>query len=438
MKKVLFIAYLYPPIFNSGTRRSLEFANHLPDTGWEPIVLTVADPAPKHCDPTLLDEIRPGTRIERVPLWSDWAADKLAATFALLFDRRRMAERLAWRLRRLWQVPDECALWWPLAVRRAEEIYRKEGFDVIYATGWPWTSFLIAAAVSRRTGRPYVLDYRDFWKPAGVEWDRPTWLQRWLNPWLEKHAIGKAAAVVSVTPSFLRELSASTGRTSDLVCITNGFDPDDFPLEPPSDTNIQGLVKVVYTGVWRPGYGPEDLYLAVKHLLDKATQGLERLRIVVAGFAPGRAKEYGIAQFVEELGPVPHAQAINLMAQASVLYLPVSKGLYEQTSLPGKLFEYLGSGRPILASASPDSEVAVTLDGVGGARCVAPGDIQALASVLEALCGRQGSALFSPRIPDEVARYTRSSLTRKLASVLDSAVHRRGLVATSAISGEAH
>jgi len=88
-----------------------------------------------------------------------------------------------------------------------------------------------------------------------------------------------------------------------------------------------------------------------------------------------------------------------------------------------------------LASALPDSEVAVTLDGVGGARCVAPGDIQALASVLETLCaGRGGPGLFSPRIPDEVARYTRSSLTRKLASVLDSAVHRRNLEATPTIA----
>ncbi len=421
MKKVLFIAYLYPPIFNSGTRRSLEFANHLPDRGWSPIVLTVENPEPKHCDATLLDEIRPGTRIERVPLGSDWAADKLAGAFSFFFDRKRLTERLGWRLKRLWQVPDECALWWPLAVRRAEEIYRQEGFDVIYATGWPWTSFLIAAEVSRRTGRPYVLDYRDFWKPAGAQWDKPTWLQRWLNPWLEKKAISQAAAVISVTPSFVRELSSSTGHTSHWVCITNGFDPDDFVQAGDRESSQQDLVQVVYTGVWRPGYGPEDLYVAAKHLQDKASPGLERLRIIVAGFPPGRAKNYGIETLVKELGTVPHAQAISLMAQASVLYLPVSKGLYEKTSLPGKLFEYLGSGCSILASALPDSEVALTLESVGGARCVVPGDTHALAHLLALLCAGKSATIFSPRIPQAVSRYTRSSLTQQLAAVLDTA-----------------
>jgi glycosyltransferase involved in cell wall biosynthesis len=425
MKKVLFIAYLYPPIFNSGTRRSLEFVNHLPDNGWTPIVLTVANPAPKHCDPALLEEVRPGTRIERVPFWSDWAAEKLAAGLGPFFEPQRMAERLAWRLKSYWAVPDACALWSPLAVKRGIEIHRNEGFDAIYATGWPWTSFLIAERISRQTGCPYVIDYRDLWKPAGVEWDKPTRLQQLLNPRLERQVLRNATAVITVTKGFGDILIADAGESIKPICITNGFDPDDFPALALQHTPEQAIKTVVYTGVWRPGYGPDDLYLAVKHLLETDPQVLQRVRFVLAGFPPGPAKEHGIDAYVEELGRVPHSSAIDLMCKASALYLPVSKGLYEHASLPGKLFEYMGSGRPVLASALPGSEVETTLVEVGGACCVVPGDIQGLAKMIRSLARAGGPSIFSPRRPDSVAQYTRSSLTRRLATVLDGVSDRR-------------
>jgi len=423
MKKVLFIAYLYPPIANSGTRRSLEFVNYLPDYGWKPIVLTVANPAPEDCEPSLLDEVRSGTRIERVPLWSDVAAEKVAKVFGAFVDCTRVAGGLKWRIQRLLQVPDGCAAWWPTAIRRAEEIYRREGFDAIYASGWPWTSFLIAAEVSRRTGRPYVIDYRDLWKPSGdVEWDKRTLLQRWLRPRLEKNVLRMASAVVSTTPSFVQMLEKSVVKGK-VVCITNGFDPDDFANTPTLDPSDRDhFVRIVYTGVWRPGYGPEDLYLAVRQLRNINSECLRRLKVTVAGFPPGRAREYGIEDIVEELGPVPHDHAVDLMMSSSALYLPVSKGLYEKASLPGKLFEYIGSSRPILASVSPDSEVAAVLASVGGALSIEPGDVQKLADSLESMCNGDGIDLFSARLPHAVAQYTRSGLSKKLAALLDSIV----------------
>ncbi len=425
MKKVLFIAYLYPPIFNSGTRRSLEFVNHLPDNGWTPIVLTVANPAPQHCDTALLEEVRPGTRIERVPFWSDWAAEKLAAGVGLFFERKQMAERLAWRLKSYWAVPDACALWAPLAVKRGVEIHRNEGYDAIYATGWPWTSFLIAERISRQTGCPYVLDYRDLWKPAGVEWDKPTRLQKLLNPRLERHVARNATAIITVTKGFGDILTADTGGLVKPICITNGFDPGDFSVLQLNDAPEQAIKTVVYTGVWRPGYGPDDLYLAVKHLLATDPHVLKRVRFILAGFPPGPAKEHGIEAYVEELGRVPHASAIDLMCKASALYLPVSKGLYEHASLPGKLFEYLGSGRPILASAVPSSEVEATLTEVGGACCVVPGDIQGLAEMIRSLAQADGPSIFSLRRPESVAQFTRRCLTQRLATVLDDVSGQR-------------
>ncbi len=419
MKKVLFIAYLYPPIANSGTRRSLEFVNHLPDNGWEPIVLTVANPAPKVCDPSLLNEVRPGTRVERVPQWSDIAAEKIATAFGWFGDRHRLVDGLKWRIERFFQIPDDCAAWRSTAIERAVTLYEQEGFDVIYATGWPWTSFLIAEKVSRRTGCPFVVDYRDLWEPSDAEWDKHTTLQKWLQPHFEKRILRHAAAVLTTTPSFAKMLEEG-GAKGKALCITNGFNPDDFlDGTVPEEANRDGLVKIAYTGVWRPGYGPDNLYDAIRYLKNAGSSCISKLRVTVAGFPPGRAREYGIDDVVEELGQVPHEMAVGLMMNASALYLPVSKGIYEKASLPGKLFDYLGSGRPIIASSLPDSEVTAVLSSVGGNCVVAPGDIRGLAEAIEKLSVADGLAAFSERIPEASARYERSSLTKNLAALLD-------------------
>jgi glycosyltransferase involved in cell wall biosynthesis len=419
MKKVLVIAYLYPPIFNSGTRRSLEFVNHLPDHGWTPVVLTVDNPDPGHCDTALLTEVRAGTRIERVAMWSEHFGQMLGRKLAGMINANRVADAINWRVQRLWNIPDGCACWAPMAVERARQLHEADPFDAIYASGWPWTSFLIAEKVSRLTGVPYVVDYRDLWKPGDVAWDNSTWLQRRINPFLERKVLRRAAAVIATTSTFLTLLPQDVLPTKRFA-ITNGFGESDFPPDDLARSMPGDAIRIVYTGVWRPGYGPDDLYLAVKELKRRGVPGLLRLKLVVAGFPPGRAAEHGIAELVEERGRVTHGEALDMMANASVLYLPVSKGLYEYASIPGKLFEYLASGRPVLASAQRGSEVVATLDQVGGALRVEPGDVSALADVLERLCGGGVGDLFSPRRPKELARYKRSNLTQQLSGALNA------------------
>lgn len=418
MKKVLVIAYLYPPIFNSGTRRSLEFVNHLPDNGWEPTVLTVADPPASECDPSLLDEVRPGTRIVRVPFWDAPIARGLGKAFGFLFGAERIAAALHWRIRRYWSVPDDCASWIPTAVAAIQKLHAETPFDVIYASGSPWSSFLVAQRASKLTGVPFVVDYRDLWMPSDVAWDQHTPQQRKHNPKLERRVLSAAHGVIATTATFLTMLPQDL-LGPNRFAITNGFDPADFP---PATVPQDDKVRIVYTGVWRPGYGPDDLFAAVRLLKERGSPSLGRLQLAVAGFGPGRAAEYGIAELVEEHGRVTHAEALALMMGASAVYLPVSHGFYEHASIPGKLFEYLGSGRPVLASAQAVSEVARVLEGVGGARRVDPGDIEALAQAIEQMCeGQQGGA-FSPRVPAELAKYTRASLTAKLAGALDTVI----------------
>lgn len=420
MRRVLFIAYLFPPVANSGTRRSLAFVNHLPDCGWQPLVLGWEPEPGSRLEPEMLAELRAGTLVERVPLrsrlraqrWAGWLPGGL---------RERVVEGLAWRLRDRDTVPDQAAGWLAPAVERALALHAREGFDAIYASGWPWTAFLIAREVSRRTGKPYVLDYRDQWTPSGdMAWEHASPRQLRENPALERLAARDAAAVVTVTQALVRSVGRDCGR-DDLHLITNGFEPADFAGEaaPPGD----GLLRIAYTGVWRPGYGLQDLYAAIALLKTQGHPELARLRVQAAGFAPGPAAEAGVTEWVSELGPVPHGRAVELMKQADLLYLPVPSGYYATASLPGKLFEYLACGRPILAVVPEASEVAQVLAGTGGGLRIEPGDVAGLAGAL--LGALRGDARVDP--PQGIARYSRAATAKRLASVLDAAADGRRL-----------
>ena len=418
MHKVLFIAYLFPPIANSGTRRSLSFANHLPDHGWQPTVLTVQDPPERSCDPALLAEVRAGTVVERAP--------RFGAVVARFLDRCGMpssiGDALSWRIDNLLQQPDEILSWYPAAVRKGVQLHEKHGFDVIYASGWPWTAFLVARGISRKTGCPYVLDFRDTWTPRGTEkWERPGRVRRVVGPMLERFAAKKAAALVTVTQSLVEAVGESAGRHA-VHCITNGFEPADFGAPAPSTVADQDqFVRIAYTGIWRDDYGLHDLYRAVALLQSRGQVGLQRLKIIAAGFKPGPAVAMGVGDFVEEKGYVPHEQATAMMSAADLLYLSVPLGYYANACLPGKLFEYMGSGSPILAVVPPESEVARVLNEVGGAVAVRPNDIDAIAAVLVGLLEGRMASVVSAKAPSRLQRYTRAATTAQLAAVFDAA-----------------
>ncbi|RTL46515.1 MAG: glycosyltransferase [Burkholderiales bacterium] len=420
MRRVLFIAYLFPPIPNSGTRRSLAFANQLPDLGWEPIVLSWdADPHVR-LDPELLAEVRQGTRVERVPLQSRHRAERWLGWLPRRW-RQRGVDALAWRLRERATVPDLAAGWLPLAVERAVRLHEELGFDVIYASGWPWTAFLIAREVSRRTGKPYVIDYRDQWTPSGdMAWEHASPLQLRENPALERAAARDAAAIITVTRTLVSSIGRDCGR-DDLHLITNGFEPADFAADVPRLDD--GLLRLSYTGVWRPGYGLGDLYAAIQLLNEQSCPELSRLRVVAAGFEPGAAAQAGVGRWVEELGPVPHGRAVEIMKQSDLLFLPVPLGYYAKASLPGKLFEYLACARPILAAVPQDSEVDQVLREVGGGLRVEPGDVPALAQALRTWL--QGGLQVPPA--QGIERYSRGATARRLATVLAAAAERRPL-----------
>lgn len=419
--RVLFIAYLFPPIANSGTQRPLKFAKYLPSFGWKPVVLTAANTGEHQRDPGLLAELPPDVAVVRVPMLNEQIGSLAAGLGFGTAAGKRIGSGLSWRLRKHFQCPDLYALWRPTARRAALRIFEQSGFDAIYATGFPWTSLLVGHDVARMTGRPLVADFRDPWASEDVF--RNGHLPYDVEIALERQVVHRANRVLTVSPTLTRRMRDAHPEVegSRFVTIHNGFDPTDLIAPAPER---HAAFRIVYTGVWKPGYGPGALYDVIEWIRRSAPALLTNVEVVAAGFEPGEAARRGLASIVREVGVLPHRDAVSLMHSADVLYLPNADGVRQQLAQPGKMFEYLATGRPVLALTDPDGDAGRIIRQVGGGVVVSPEDPGNLLNVV-ATTLRERLLRTPPQDRRALATFERSAQTERLAAVLDQALHHQ-------------
>lgn len=415
MKRVLFLAYLFPPIANSGTQRPLKFVKYLSRYGWQPTVVTAAHTEGHRVDDAMLADIPADVRVVRVPMVNEQIRNAILRVSGGTGLGARVAESVNWRLRERFRRPDLYALWRPTARRAALRLMREQHYDAIYATGFPWTTLLTGVDLSKATGRPLVADFRDPWvgedlfrseRPPAAE-ERP----------LERQVVEHAAAVVTVAPTMTRRMLAAYPELdpAKFVTIFNGFDPADLA---PTERVRQARFRIVFAGVWKEGYNPSPLYDVIEWLKRSSPALLAGLEVVAAGFEPGEAARRGLAEHITEVGVLPHQDAVALMQSADALFLTNGDGARQQLGLPGKMYEYLATGRPVLALTHPDGDAGRIIQQVGGGVAIPDGDPGLLLEVIRTAC--QQRALQTPPLNrDALAAFERPNLTRQLASLFD-------------------
>jgi glycosyltransferase involved in cell wall biosynthesis len=420
MKRVLVLAYLFPPIANSGTMRPLKFVKYLAEHGWDPIVITAASFEGEPTDAALLDQVPPGVRIVRVPMFNDRIADGIAGMLGGTRFGKKVGDAVRWRLRDRRRLPDLYAWWQPTAARAARRVFRETGFDAIYATGFPWTTLMVGRQVAIETGRPLVADFRDAWAAETLFQDeRPA---REVELAFERQVVATAAAVVTTTDGTVRLMANAypSEEPAKFIAVHNGFDPADFDVPPQPRTRDK--LRLVYTGVWKGGHNPGDLYTAIEWVRRSHPELLERVEVVMAGFAPGEAERRGLSPYITERGRVPHREAVALMRSADVLFFPHTDAVGPWV-VSGKVYEYLAAGAPILAHTAPETDSARILQRIGGAIVVPredPGDLYRRLLDLFAT----GRFEVRQRDPAALRAFERRTLTAKLAGVLNDVSSR--------------
>jgi glycosyltransferase involved in cell wall biosynthesis len=423
-RRALLIAYFFPPLGGAGVQRTAKFAKYLPRSGWNTTVLTVASGDYWMHDSTLLADLPSGQEVLRTR--SITGVGLFGGLERLLgrrggSSRRRSVLRLA-RLAQWILIPDTYVGWVPFAARAAAARLRRGDVDLLYTTSSPDSAHLVGLLLGRRTV-PWVADFRDPWTRR-LTFEPPTPFHRRLHEWLEDRVLESADRIIVTSERTAAEFRARHPRlpASKIVTITNGFDEDDFAGGPPVAFTRPTLV---HTGQLTGRRTIEPLLSGLAALAAKDPEGKCGLSVLLIGPREAeneeRVRRRGLEHVVRFLEPMPHREVIRFQQGATALLLLEGGDERGRLILPGKVFEYLASRRPILAIA-PGGAVHDLLQPLGQALFASPEDPTAIASALDAV--RRGD-LPQPCDPAALNCFSRLELTGRLARLFDEVVKVR-------------
>ncbi|WP_207060988.1 glycosyltransferase [Motiliproteus sp. SC1-56] len=384
-KTVLVLAGEYPPLKTIGRIRSAKFVEHLRDLGWQPVVVTLDF---NRNDPTyfadLESEIPDDVQVIRVAnqRLDDWVlcaakrglglfnrnSDRLNSKAVQApskneFERRPGAartDRLTIRFKhfvRNWvHVPDDYILWGFRAYYEALKICKTQRVDLIYTSLPPFSSAIAGYLLKRKTKLPWVVDYRDLWIGDVLrEWLPP--IRERFEGRLEKQIIGSADAVIAVSEQKTEFLRQHIGGERIWETITNGYDPESFDYLLGERHSDKATIDFVYAGRLfknRRGYA---FVHALGELAAEDESVTRRVRVHFYGeIEPGIFSEYqrlialyGLEPVFVFHGDVDYESSKRAQIAADYLLLIVDTGATTDGVIPGKVFEYVASKRPILA-----------------------------------------------------------------------------------------
>ncbi|GAA4704619.1 glycosyltransferase family 4 protein [Brevibacillus fulvus] len=364
-KTVLLICYYFPPIGGGGVPRPLKMAKYLGQFGWNVHVLTVAPAYHATLDPSLLEQIPQDVQIHRAPEWNllpkrsagggSAGTTVAAAAPGVMSQAKAKLRSLLKKIKPYLLIPDDQILWYPAALKLGRELMKQQQFDMIFSTSGPVTNHLIAQKLSAEFGCQWIADFRDPWTQnmhrSGIAWREK------LEEKMEQRVMRQANAITTVTASFAKNFRQKYGESIQrLELIYNGFDREDFVGLIPMHEAPQKF-HAVYAGILYQKRNPRLLLRAIKQLIDEQKVDRRDLLLSFAGVFdyPGYSEnrdcveQLGLQDIVRVLGNLPHREALGLMKGADALLLIGDVTSDAGHYIPGKLYEYMGIGKPILA-----------------------------------------------------------------------------------------
>jgi glycosyltransferase involved in cell wall biosynthesis len=415
-RRVLVIAYYFPPMGLSGVQRTLKFVKYLPQFGWHPTVLTVAPGGYFAKDESLLAELHsPEIRIERT---ENAGPGKLFAKKEIVKLPSERSRKFLSRVSDTFFIPDNKIGWRKRAVAKAIELHKESPFDLIFATAPPFTDFLIGADVKAKINKPLVFDYRDPWLDYPFRF-YPTPFHRWGHYLLERKALRVSSHVITTNRRVKETLIARYPFLTyhDVDIVSQGFDPEDFKINGAIE-RVPGKMRMTYAGIFWEDRVP-DFFLQALHDLFEEKPGLrDKVEACFVGnFRDENLKiveQLGLKDTVRVLGYLPHKECVRQLMGSDVLWMIVG----DEFGSPGKTYEYIGAGKPILGCV-PEGFLKSAILETGG-KVVAPDDVGGIKSAIdEYITQFEKKALKGPN-PDVVEKYSRVNLTGQLVKIFES------------------
>lgn len=424
MKKALVITYYWAPAGGPGVQRWLKFVKYLRDFGVEPIIYTPLNPTYPMVDTHIADDLPQDLTLLKTKIWEPYS---LASLFSKEKTKKISAgiipsKKLSWMDKcLLWVrgnlfIPDARILWVRPSVRFLTDYITAHNIDTIITTAPPHSIHLIGLHLKEKfPSLRWIADFRDPWTNIGYHSQlllTAKSARKHLS--LERKVLQTADTLIVTSPSTQREFQAKTQKP--IVLITNGYD-DTFTEKIPLSPSF----LLSHIGSLLSERNPETLWKVLGEMIQENTDLRKDLRICLAGKVSEEVfasiDKYGLSSFLEYKGYLSHTEALTLQRTSQLLLLleinhPKTEGI-----IPGKLFEYMASQRPILALGYQHWDVKDIISQTQTGTTLSVTDANAIKQAINHYYTLyKDNKLHSQ--PVSIESYHRKSLTQKLSKII--------------------
>ncbi|WP_414654277.1 glycosyltransferase family 4 protein [Flavobacterium sp. UBA4197] len=365
MKKVLIITYYWPPAGGPGVQRWLKFVKYLPDFGMEPVVYIPENPTYPLLDRQLEEEIPDSITILKKKITEPYAwasvfsknkTRKISSGIIPNKKKQSFLERLMLWTRGNLFIPDARVLWVKPSVAYLSEYIKENGIDTVITTGPPHSLHLIGLALKKKQHIKWVADFRDPWTTIGYH--KALKLSGYAakkHKDLEREVMQEADFLLVTSQTTKKEFEAIT--TKPIHVITNGYDVEKVVKEP-----LDEKFTLAHIGSFLSERNPRILWKALSELVKEEPGFKEHFQLKLIGATSQEIMEtideFKLAPYVNNLGYVSHQEAVQHQRKSQVLLLIEIDSEETKSIIPGKLFEYMVSERPILAIGPEEADFA--------------------------------------------------------------------------------
>lgn len=431
MKKLLVITYYWPPGGGAGVQRWLKFAKYLREFGWEPVIYTPENGEMPVIDESLIKDVPEGIEVIRTPIKEPYGLykklvgqkknERINTGFLTERKKPRLTEKLAVWIRGNWFIPDARKGWIQPSVTYLKKYLAKHPVDAIASTGPPHSMHMIALALKKELGLPWVADFRDPW--TNIDFYKDLMLTKRSDAKhrsMEQEVLQTADCTLVVGPTLGKELHELGAKRVEV--ITNGYDAAD--MKP-----VQGLDEkftIVHIGTMVRTRNPVSLWKALRQLIDGQSELVEDLGRALEIKLVGKAdvsvmaslEENGLMPYVNKKDYVNHDKVVEFQQRAQVLLLVLNNTPNAKGILTGKLFEYLAARRPILCIGEPDSDGGRIITETGSGTVVTHHDLESTKQAVLNFYQQYESGQLANNAMG-IEQYERKELTKRVASILD-------------------
>lgn len=447
-KKILIITYYWPPAGGPGVQRWLKFAKYLPDFGWKPIIYTPENPSYPLLDESLMKDVPENIDIVKTKIWEPYQlAEKLnksnkkfkAGQFDVGKNQSWKSKLSIW-VRGNFFIPDARVFWVKPSVKFLEQYLKEHKIDIVVTSGPPHSLHLIGLQLKKKmNGLKWIADFRDPWTEISYyQHLKLTKSSHKKHRQLESEVFRNADITLATSYTDAENFRKAGANA---ICITNGFDESDSGETAKSQnheiadhqnethtlkhSNTQTFT-LSYIGVLEQLRNPENLWKVLDELVKTNPDFADSFTLKFAGRIDDKIlnsiENSALKKHVLNLGYLSHDKAIEEMQSSDLLLITNFPNASSKGIIPGKIFEYLATGKQILSFGPDQADVSKILEKTQAGKHFSYSDSESIKRfILEKFeLWKNGNTLKNTQ---NIEQFSRKNLTQQLAEILDQTVH---------------